>query len=266
MKLSLWLVTLGLSGAFAPVAWAQDAAPLVAPAELSASQILTKSRQTYAAFSVYKGTCSVVTDALIAVEDAEPMQNVSSASAKIEFARGERLAVEGVDMGGSAFKALWTPDETWLEVMAHRGAGIGPGPEDKTERKIIKGTPDFAAQDALLASMSGFTGGTGSKIPNALMPDKFDLGNPFTKLGEAKLLNSKQLGAKICYVVQVTTPELNRVDTYWIERNSFLLRRMTEEIGEQRYDDIPEFEGKPMPILRVGYSLNQFVFATTEAK
>ena len=269
MKISILLLTLPLIGVLVPAAHGQDAAPEAAPqavpAELSAAQILTKSRQTYAALSVYRGACSVVRDVVIAVGDGEPTQNVSSASATIDFARGERLTIAGVDMGGNPFKAQWTPRESWIEQYraADKGAIAEKG---APARRNYRDEPNYRAVDGMMAGLSGFTGGVGSAIPNALMPDRFDLGNPLLQLGTAKLLAPRQLGTKLCYVVQVTIAELNRVDTYWIERDSFLLRRLTEEVGEQRFDDLPKINGEPLPTYRVAYSLSQFVFATTQAK
>ena len=245
----------------APDAATPDAAAVAAP--MTAAQILEKSRQTYAAFSSYKGSCSVVSDGVFAQGDDAPTQNVSSASARIEFERGKRLSIEGVDAGGSPFKAQWTPRETWLEIARGRQE---KGDIGKIEREIIGDKPDYPARDALFASLSGVTINTGSSIPNALMPDQFDLGNPFTLLGTAKLLPSRNLGNIVCYVIEATAPELNSVTTYWIEQKTFLLRRMTEDSGEQRYDDMPAIKGKELPIMRVAYSQNQYVFATTEAK
>ena len=261
MKLSLWLVTLGFVGAAAPISRAQDASPLFAPAWLSASQVLEKSRQTYAGFSSYKGSCSAVSDALIAVGDAEPMQNVSSASATIEFVRGERLAVEGVDMGGSPFKALWTPGQAYIEQVK-RGDTIGAAGEVKrTDYK----NDDIPAFDAMLGGLTGFTGTTGSLLPAALLDNIWS--NPFPNpKSQLRQLPARNLGTVPCYVIEATAPELNRVTTYWIERKTFLLRRITEELGEQRFDDMPEVNGVKEPIMRLAYSLNQFVFATTEAK
>ena len=230
---------------------------------MTAAQILEKSRQTYAGFSVYKGSCSVVSDAVFAQGDAAPTQNVSSASAQFEFERGQRLSIEGVDMGGQPYRALWTPAQTWLEMARDRKTKEDVG---KVEREIIGDEPDFSARDALFASLSGVTGNTGSTIPNALVPDEFGLGNPFSPLGTAKLLPSRNLGNVPCYVIEQTVPKLNSVTTYTIEQKTFLLRRLTEELGEQRYDDMPEIDGKKLPIMRVAYSQSQYVFATTEAK
>lgn len=263
MKLQI-AIALGLLWASSPYSHAQEVAPgVAAPAPLSAAQILEKSRQTYAAFSSYKGSCSIVSDSVIAQGDDAPMQNVSVASAQIEFERGQRLSVEGVDMGGQGYRALWTPAQTWLEMARGRQTKEDAG---KVEREIIKSDGVLSARDALFASLSGVTLGTGSNIPNALMPDQFDLGNPFTLLGTAKLLPARGLGNVPCYVIEATAPELNRVTTYWIEQKTFLLRRLTEELGEQRFDDLPLIDGKPLPIMRIAYSYSQFVFATTEAK
>ena len=236
---------------------------------MTAAQILEKSRQTYAAFSSYKGSCSVVSDLVFAQGDDAPTQKVSSASAQIEFERGKRLSIEGVDMGGSPYKAQSMPSETWIEQMRATKEEMPAKPEriDYKDRRLNpNGVGFYRAVDGMLAGLSGFTGGGGSKIPNALVPDQFDLGNPFSLLGTARLLPSRNLGNIVCYVIEATSPELNSVTTYWIERKTFLLRRMTEEHGEQRYDDMPEIDGKPLPIMRVAYSQNQFVFATTEAK
>lgn len=253
-----------------PFASAQDAAPNAATpavaalgAKMTAAQIIEKARQTYAGFASYKGSCSVVSDTVLAVGDGAPTQNVSSASAQIEFERGKRLSIEGTYMGGSPFKAQWTPGETWLESVVRRGPNDSKG---ETKREIIKGDAILQPADALLAGLSGVTGGVGSQIPYALMPGKFGLGNPFSSLGTAKLLPPRNLGNVPCYVIEQTVPELNSVTTYWIEQKTFLLRRLTEEQGEQRYDDLPKIKGMELPIMRVAYSHDQFVFATTEAK
>ena len=271
MKTQLSLVLfLGCACVHLPIAHAQNAAPAAATSAvaalgepLTAAQILEKSRQTYAGFSSYKGSCSVVSDSLIAQGDNAPVQNVESASAQFEFVRGKRLSIEGTYMGGSPFKAQWTPSETWLESVIRRGPDDSKG---ETKREIIKGDNVLQPEEALLASLSGVTGNTGSSIPNALMPDQFDLDNPFTLLGEAKLLPPRNLGTVPCYVIEQTVPELNSVTTYWIEQKTFLLRRLTEEQGEQIYDDLPKRNGVEEPIMRVAYSQSQFVFATTEAK
>ncbi len=280
MKTSLILV-LGCACANFSIARAQTAAPDVATvaapltdapltdAPLSAAQILEKSRQTYAAFTSYKGSCSVVSDTVFAQGDGAPVQGVTSASALVEFEREKSLSVTGVDMSGKPFRAQWTPDETWLEHVRDTTDGV-PAPSRRTDFKDRRLNPNdagvYRAVDAMMAGLSGFTGGTGSAIPNALMPDRFDLANPFSSLGSAKLLPSRNLGNVPCYVIEQTVPELNSVTTYWIEQKTFLLRRKTEEQGEQRYDDSPVVDGKTLPIMRVAYTLNQYVFATTQAK
>lgn len=253
-----------------PIARAQDAAPTIATAAvaavdatMTAAQIIEKARQTYAGFSVYKGSCSATSDVVFALGDSAPTQHVSSSSAQFEFERGKRLSIEGTYMGGSPFKAQWTPDETWLESVVSRGPGDSKG---ETTHKIIKGDNVLQPIEALLAGLTGVTGNVGSRLPYALMPGRFGLGNPFSPLGTAKLLPSRNLGNVACYVIEQTVPTLNSVTTYWIEQKTFLLRRMTADQGEQRYGDMPKIKGVELPIMRVAYSQSQFVFATTEAK
>ena len=252
------------------VAGAQDAAPTsieagaVAPASMqsTAAQIIEKSRQTYAAFSSYQGSCSVVSDASIAMGDEAPTQNASSASATIEFERGKQLSVSGVDAGGQAYRAQWTPVQTWLEMARGRQE---KGDAGKTEREIIPDEPNFSAVDALIASLTGVTSGTGSLLPAALQDGFWS--NPFpVPNSHLQLLAPQNLGATSCYVVVATDDKLKSVNTYWIEQNTFLLRRLTEEQGEQIYDDMPAINGQKQPTMRLAYSLNQYVFATTKAK
>ncbi len=252
-----------------PLAHAQDDAPTAATpavvavgATLTAAQIIEKSRQTYAAFSVYEGSCSVVSDASITVGDGAPTQNVSSASAKIEFVRDKYLSVEGVDAGGSPFKALWTPGEAYIEQV-RRGATIAAA--GKIARSDYKDEATLSASDSMIAGLTGFTGEAGSTIPAALQNDSWS--NPFPlEKSQLELLPSRDLGTVACYVVQATMSKLNRVRTYYIEQKTFLLRRMTEDSGEQIFDDLPKRNGVEQPVMRVAYSRNQFVFATTEAK
>lgn len=264
------VLAVGCLLASASCSHAQQVAPTVAaaadaavPTTMTAAQILEKSRQTYAAFSSYKGSCSVVGDAMIAIDDGDPMQSATIANAEIEFDRDKYLSVEGIDMGGQPYRALWTPAQTWLEIARERNE---KGDVGVVKREIIGDKPNFPARRALFASLTGVTANTGSIVPTALMPDQFDMGNPFSSLGTARLLPARNLGNVACFVIEQTVPELNSLTTYWIEQKTFLLRRMTREQGEQSYDDMPLIDGKALPILRIAYSLNQFVFVTTEAK
>ena len=261
MKLPILLLALPLLGVLVPAAHAQDAAPIasmVAPAAMSAKQILAESRRVYAGLPSYKGTCSVVSDVVYAVGDDAPTQEVSSATARIEFVRGERLSVEGVDASGDPFKALWTPGGAYIEGAKRGGAA---GEMERTDYK----DDELSAVQGMVAGLTGMTGTAGSLVPAALLDNIWS--NPFPGgKDQLQLLPARNLGSVPCYVVQATSPRSNSVTTYWIEQKTFLLRRMTEEQGEQRYDDMPARKGVKQPIMRLAYSLDQFVFATTEAK
>ena len=267
------IFVLGCAGACSPFARAQEVAPATAAtsdvaavaAPMSAAQILEKSRQTYAAFSSYKGSCSAVSDVLIAVGDAAPVQNVSSASAQIEFVRDKYLSLDGVDMGGSPFKALWTPGAAYIEQVRPGATIAAAGTLVRTDYKDKQGATNERAVDSMVAGLTGFTGTAASMIPAALRDDFWS--NPFPNpKSQLALLPARDLGATPCYVVVATDAQLNSVNTYWIEQKTFLLRRLTQEQGEQTYNDLPERKGVKQPVMRLAYSLNQLVFATTEAK
>lgn len=256
------LPIVGAQGLMPDAATAGVAAPVTT---MTAAQIIEKSRQTYAGFTSYKGSCSVVSDAVIAVGDGAPTQNVSSASAQIEFERDKRLFIEGVDSGGSPFRAQWTPGEAYIEQVRRGDTIAAAGEIARTDYQDEGRDPNESAVGSMIAGLTGFTATAGSLLPAALQDDIWS--NPFPlEKSQLELLPSRNLGTVACYVVQATLPKLNRVTTYYIEQKTFLLRRMSEDMGEQTYDDLPKRHGVEQPIMRVAYSQSQFVFATTEAK
>ena len=227
-------------------------------ATLDAAQILRKSLQTYGKLQTYQGTCAVTSEAVIDVEGRGRQHIAQNAQATIKFERGKRLSIEGTLMGGDPFRALSTPKETWDEFQRRDDA---PG---KMTRETVKGDNVLTATETLLAGLSGVTGGAASTIPDLFAPDP--VSNPYAILGTVKRLPDQTIGASDCYVLEQNVPELNTVTTYWIEKNSFLLRRKQEEQGEMDFGDLPAVPGVKVEKMKGIYSMSFFVFVNDVAK
>ncbi len=229
---------------------------------LTAAQILERARQTYLAFSSYKGWCCVVGDSSLAGEDRVFHQRASSASAVIEFERDERLSIEGVASGGRPFRALWTPHQCWIDSLG-LPKGDRWGNPGEVSRKEYQDDGTRAADRGMIAGLTGITSGVGSLLPSALHNSNWS--NPFpVPQSQLRLLPACNLGAIACYVIEAT--ERDSTNIYHIEQATLLLRRLSEERGERNYDDMPKIEGRKTPVIHRAYSLKQYVFATTEAK
>ena len=234
-------------------------------APLTATQILEKSRATYAAFGVYQGDCSVVSDAEFEVEGQAPAHELSGASAHIEFERGAQLSIRGFDSEGLPFRAFSSPKETWLETTETAAdAGQFP-PRNKAERHNYKDDDVLSAREAMLGGATGVTHGAASTIPAALLGQIWSSPFPSPKTN-AELRESVKLGDAKCYVVVASSPALNSVRTYWIEENTFLLRRLQDEQGAATYDDMPEIDGKKQAVTKLKYAFYTYVFATSKAE
>ena len=159
---------------------------------------------------------------MLAVDDGAPTQNVSSASAQIEFVRGKYLSLEGVDMGGSPFKALWTPNKAFIESLRPsetKNEKFKWGERGEVFRTDYQNEPNYSAIDGMVAGLTGFTGSVGSLLPAALQNGIWSSPFPGPK-SQLELLPARNLGNDACYVIQATSPELNRVKTYTIERKN----------------------------------------------
>ncbi len=232
------------------------------PAMLSAREVLDAAAQTYAALEIYQGTCSVVNDSAYSTsESVATTHAVSSATAKISFQRDRKLNVTGNSPMGGSFDATTTPAGSIIEVTASRGQAI----------RIYDVTGEKAAnREEFIASMTGISGGTGLTIPAALITDG-EL-NPFRGAGTLSAPEVRDLGATACYVVKQTDEERKSVHTFWIEKSSFLLRRLETEMGtiiapKMTAEEIKEYpQLAEMPQMTVLYTNTLMVFSNETAR
>ena len=234
---------------------------VAAPQTLTAQQVLDAAAQKYAGFSQYQGTCSILIDGESAIE-GEPSQHlVSSANSVVDFERDKSLKVTGDSGFGGKFEALSTPASTTITV---NGAG------DKKMTLFQKDTLNKAETDEFLAGLTGVSGGGGATLPAMLLSD--NTLNPLHAKGVVALLPTRSLGTTPCYIVTKTDAENKSVRTFWIEKDSFLLRRLEIEMGEMKspaptkeiLEKYPQL--KNMPAITTHYTNHILVFATQLAE
>ena len=226
---------------------------------LTAPQILERSRRAYLGFSVLRASCAMVRDGLLARGDEAPNQLVSSARASFEFERDARLFIDCFTGSGHHYRALWTPDEAWIETGTLRAGGR------ESKRENIEGKEGIGAYSRIVGGLTGVTHGAASLLPSALQDSNWS--NPFPSTHDALEVRPPQrLGAVWCYVVEARREERERVETLWIEAETFLLRRLNEERGAVDYANEPAVPGHEPLSLRVFYKSSSYAFATAEAR
>lgn len=187
-------VTAGPTDALTP---AQDQAAPVTPA-----QVVQRSEQAYAALKSYQGKTTVITTGTVngAAEEYHT-------SAEIKFVRPDKLWAEGTDMSGNPFAYVSTGAATYLKT---NGAGW-----HKVENS-----------EMAIASVTGTAMSAGTTIPAALLHTNWGYPYPATpSFGPA--MAPEDVDGHACYHLTATDP--TGVRDFWIDRTTFLLRRLVED-------------------------------------
>ncbi len=240
-------LTLSLQlGAIRPVS-AQEA-------ELSATEILQKSLVTYGELKLYRGTCAVTSEKISTFGNNAPQHRVTNANATFNFTRGERLSVKGENILGNRFEALSTPDKTWVESGV-AGADGAPMTERQKEdaRVILPGLEDTELFDQVTGALFSLTEGAASVMPSLLMGDSPS--NPLRRPPGATRLPDQNILGNDCYVVHHDFAAAGVATTFWVDKRTFLLRRMQKEQSMKILDP-------PM----AGSSIILFIFVNDRAK
>lgn len=234
---------------------------VAAPQTLSAQEVLDAAAQKYAGFTQYQGTCSILIDGAASIEGEPAQHSVSSANSTVAFERDKSLKVTGTNSFGGTFEALSTPTSTTITAS---GAG------DKKMTLFQKTTLNKEEMSEFLGGLTGISGGGGATLPALLLSDSEI--NPLRAKGVAALLPMRNLGATPCYIVTKTNEEYKAVRTFWIEKDSFLLRRLDIEMGETKSPKLtaevlakyPQL--KDMPAITTQYTNHILIFATQSAE
>ncbi len=173
---------------FVPVSISRAAEPdAKCAADLTATQIIDKSRAAYAALQSYRGFSVVASDMAMQSKDVN-FQDAEGSTTRIEFKRGQYLRLSGVDSKGKKFRGLVSPTENWMELERQADE------EGNIKREIVQGIPDFSAREYIAASLHGISIGTASLVPDALFAEEEESNVMFPKLTDVKLQGSEKNG------------------------------------------------------------------------
>ena len=218
--------------------------------ELSAPEILQKSLQTYAQLPSYRGTCAVTNEQISQFGEGAPQHHVFNAQATFSFERGQQLSIRGRNILGNRFAARSTPGEVWVELGASPTDGAQP-PAAENARHVFAGLDDSEIAGKISDELFGLTQGAASIVPTMLAGDS--PANPLRRSVGATLLPAQTIVGDECYVVRFAISD--GVTTFWVDKRTFLLRRMQEERNAQTLDKI-----------KLGGSMNIYVFVNDTAK
>ena len=249
ISLLLFLGSAFATGANFSIARAQEAA-VTAP--MTATQILEKSRQTYAGLQVYRGKCAATLYQINAGKEGPREVNLTSQSS-LEWERGRSLHIatnNGIQK--------WNVEGDAKEIVLN-DSGIAnlfaPKREVFVDKEHINKTTAFfiAFQPNAL--------GTGTMVYRLLENIRFL--HPFD-LKNSELRPADSVDGRPCYVVARREDKTNAVTTFWLDKESFLLRRMTVEQGEYAPEPI-EIGGRIVERTHIMRSSTTYLFSIDEA-
>jgi len=188
------------------------------PEEVTGADILANSAKAYAKISRYVGTSAVITRMVSQVSEAQAVDGASTANAKIEFNRGGKIKIEGIQTYGDRYSIISGGKTATLTYMA----------DDK--ERIEK---DLDVERAI-GSMSAVSADAASAIPAALLDMR--VYSPLNTLHAPQLQGFEKISIWECYKVVDFDSVRNIKSTFWIDRESFLIRQHLTEQGEMNLE------------------------------
>jgi hypothetical protein len=220
------------------------------PQELTGNDILQNSVQAYARLDRYAGTSSVITRIAAQVSEAQTFDSSSTNFAKIEFNRSVESKVARVEDFDKKSRAARKPIEFSADAgkIKIEGAGTAMMPsgfinlryklisDGKTaETTIVSYDEKERSQkdvkvDVAVGGLNALSNGAATLVPAALLGMRYD--NPLESLDSPHMEGFEKIGVWDCYKVTDFDPILNIKSTFWVDRQSFLLRQYQTERGE----------------------------------
>jgi hypothetical protein len=180
------------------------AAPRAAAAPLTGPQILQKSAAAYAALPAYVGAATVQS-----AVTAGRQKIAQTATAVIQFQRPDKIRIEGKDVTGQPYRIVSDGREVWSAPTSRTNPGWQKMPNVQ----------------AAIIGMTGPAAGAPATLPALLL--SMPWGNPFPRVDGSRRGPDVKIDGHACFQVVRADPSTMR--SYWIDRQSFLLRRMKEE-------------------------------------
>ncbi|BCM90299.1 hypothetical protein IAD21_02150 [Abditibacteriota bacterium] len=186
----------------------------------SGEQILERCAKTYLAVSEYVGECVVNSHSTSSSNEALPKSGSRTAQAHFDFKRGTCFNIQGHLTNDTPFSIESSPTNTILKNQVR-------GQEHSEEcENLIRA----------VAAMTGVAATAPTTILALLTPARW--GFPFRSGLVPCLKGHETIAGHDCFVVVQSSDTPARVRTYWIDSQSFLLRQMREERGENSNDEV----------------------------
>jgi hypothetical protein len=178
-----------------------------ADADLSATQILTRVEQVYAGCTSYSDTGVVTTvfhrDNGITRTDEKPF--------KTAFVRPDRFRFEYSETSTNGRKSQYV---VWRNAS-----------EVKSRWTIRRGVKNEASLSIAIAGATGVSGGSAHTVPALLMPGEIE-GLKLSDLSQVTRAQSQKWRDEDCF--RIDGIQLEGVISLWVDRNTFLIRRLDE--------------------------------------
>jgi len=194
------------------------------PPEVTATDILAQSAQTYAKLSRYVGTSIVVNRVVVQVNETRTMEATSFATARIDFVRGGTLKIEGIGTYGDKYSIV-SDGEKATSTRVLNG-------DEKAEELSI---------ERAVGSLGGITAGAATVVPAALLNMRLGL-NRLTTAHAPQLQGREKIGLADCYKIVDADPVTGVKSTFWIDGDTFLMhqyRTVQDEIDLEGADQLP---------------------------
>jgi len=186
--------------------------------ELTGLEVLARMRAVYALSDSYSDTCNFTVSVASA---SKPLALWSHGVVSMRYVRGSALRVEASFAIGS--------DVPVPSYVLHSSGGVHRVASFSTERS----EPHVAEYGSLEYAVAATTGSTGLMAAPAQYVGSLLLGSEFSQLGLGQLVNPvaeaiEPLGEHLCVRIRAEGVG-GTVVTLWVDRHSWLLRRLTRD-------------------------------------
>lgn len=244
---SLVLVSSALLAA--PLVTAQTENPAKPPADqpLTADAIVSRMQSTYADCKSYRDEGEV--SSVYLKKDGQQTQRKPF---KTWFVRPKLFRFEFQDQAGPG-AGKWTRYVVWAD-----------GQKIRTWWSVLARLKEFDSIESALAGPTGVSGGSAVNIPGLLMTE-MQWGSGLRRLADAKLLGTEKIGDAECYKIDAgAKTDASRRQTLWIDRKTFLIRRLAErkELGDVTVEQTTDYK----PEMNVAIPEAEFQFEPPDVK
>ncbi len=206
--------------------------------------LLERARNSYLTIKRYEGNSASISY-FESREQKLPVIELTARQAQIDYTRGGLLKINGGDTAGMTF-SVWSDDKISKFTLTNAG---------RTQ------TTAGGDLESTLASASGVSGNTASTIPSILAG--LNWGNPLINKGKTTFKRTELIGKHDCFVVEKELPQLQTVQTFWIDHRTYLLRQFKQNTVQSPLSE-KELEALSTPLRQQAQKVKAAYLLTTE--